>query len=320
MSKFLDKTGMTFDQLTVVKYVGRQRTKDGRSKGSLFECVCSCGNVVVRPTSNLRIYDIHGTNCGSCKVVANKQKEGKVFKSKNYGDFVVIEYKTSKEVVIKFLKTSYVTTVSFRELKEGRVKDPYYPSVYGVGYCGVGPYPLSYSKKGKKSNTPAYEAWLSRMKSCYGESKSSHLYVGATVCDEWHNFQNFAKWYYDQPFSDKFGYHLDKDLTIVGNQVYSPEACKLIPPCINTMGIFRISEKFGRTSSGKWRHRVYETRKPSRSYETKEECEKAYILDKNKGLKNKIKSEYLLGNITEEFYEHLTNLVEINYPLGSTSV
>jgi hypothetical protein len=235
MPKFFDKTGMVFDQLTVIKYLGKRTDKKGYSKGSLFECVCSCGNVVTRPSSNLRVHDSHGTNCGACKVSNHKKKEGEVFKSKNYGDFIVLEYKTAKEVVVKFLKTSYVTTAAIKDLESGAIKDPYYPAVYGVGYCGVGPYPLSYYKHGKQTNTPAYEAWLIRLKSCYGESKSSHLYVGASVCDDWHNFQNFAKWYYQQVKLYGKGGSVDKDLLHLGNKYYSPETARYVPSAINSL-------------------------------------------------------------------------------------
>lgn len=237
MGKELNLVGERFDKLVVIEKAEKKRDPHGRSIGNQWKCLCDCGNTVVRTVQTLKhgAKIGYGTNCGSCKIVANKQNEGKVFKSKNYGDFIVLEYKSAKEVVIKFLKTSYATTVNSKETVTGGVKDPYYPSVYGVGYCGVGPYPLSYNKNGKKANTPAYEAWLSRMKSCYGESKSSHLYVDASVCDEWHDFQNFAKWYYNQVGLYGKGGSVDKDLLHLGNKYYSPETARYVPSGINSL-------------------------------------------------------------------------------------
>jgi hypothetical protein len=164
-----------------------------------------------------------------------KVKIGDVFSSKNYGDYLVIKRTSKKDITIQFLNTGYVKTICSESVSKGSIKDPYCPSVYGVGYCGVGPYPLSYYNNGKKANTPAYEVWLGRMKSCYGESKSSHLYVGATICKEWHNFQNFAKWFYEQVKLYGKGGSVDKDLLHLGNKHYSPETARYVPNAVNSL-------------------------------------------------------------------------------------
>ncbi|WAW11482.1 DNA-binding domain protein [Aeromonas phage vB_AceP_PAc] len=58
-------------------------------------------------------------------------------------------------------------------------------------------------------------------------------YIGCTVDEWWFNFQNFAEWYVGHKNYGKDGYHLDKDLTVIGNKVYSPETCDLIPATLN---------------------------------------------------------------------------------------
>lgn len=166
---------------------------------------------------------------------ALKIKIGDMFSSKNYGDYVVVDRISRKNVTIKFLKTGYVKTICSWDTAKGSIKDPYYPAIHGVGFCGEGVYPSSFNRHGKKMNTPAYEVWLGRMKSCYGESKSSHLYVEATVCEEWHNFQNFAKWFYEQVRLYGKGGNVDKDLCFLGNNYYSPETARYIPKAVNSL-------------------------------------------------------------------------------------
>ena len=50
---------------------------------------------------------------------------GKVCKSKSSGDFKVLKYNGSKDVVIQFLKTGFETTVRLGYIRNGDVKDPY---------------------------------------------------------------------------------------------------------------------------------------------------------------------------------------------------
>lgn len=67
-------------------------------------------------------------------------------------------------------------------------------------------------------------------------SKQYPAYYGiCTVCDEWHNFQTFAKWYKEREYDCKGRLHLDKDIKNPGNTVYSPENCLLVPQRINEL-------------------------------------------------------------------------------------
>jgi len=51
-----------------------------------------------------------------------------------------------------------------------------------------------------------------------------------TVCDEWLNFQVFAKWYNEQSYKHD---DLDKDILSNGAKMYSPENCVLISRELN---------------------------------------------------------------------------------------
>ena len=69
--------------------------------------------------------------------VSYKDCVGKVCKSKSSGDFKILKYNDSGNVEIQFLKTGYEMVVTLDNIKSGGVKDPYVPSVYGVGVFGT---------------------------------------------------------------------------------------------------------------------------------------------------------------------------------------
>ena len=103
-------------------------------------------------------------------------------------------------------------------------------SVYNVGYLGVGKY-LNV-ENGK--NTYVYCVWNGMLRRCYSKEylKKFPSYIGCTVHEDWHNFQNFAKWF-DQNYIK--GCQLDKDILIKGNKVYSSGTCCFVPQEINSL-------------------------------------------------------------------------------------
>ena len=110
------------------------------------------------------------------------------------------------------------------------------PTVYGVGYLGIGEYR---ARKEIKGMTKEYVMWTNMLSRCYGQPYrdnpiNSTRYAECTVCEEWHNFQNFAKWCNEQPNFGKPRYSLDKDMTEFGNTVYCPEKCYIIAPKVNS--------------------------------------------------------------------------------------
>lgn len=73
---------------------------------------------------------------------------------------------------------------------------------------------------------------------CYSEKALIKFpnYRGCTVCEEWHNFQVFGKWFDENYY--KVGnerIHLDKDILHKGNKIYSPNTCIFAPERINIL-------------------------------------------------------------------------------------
>lgn len=159
---------------------------------------------------------------------------GQVFPTTKWGDVTIVEYVSSKQVKVMFSDGNTKVTAN-KELRLGTVKNDYQPFLYGVGYYGQGKYACK-TEGMKSGSTLEYETWRGLLRRCYDkETQDKHQsYIGCSVCEEWHNFQNFAEWYTEQEgYAERW--HLDKDLTVLGNKVYSPATCALIPPEVNVL-------------------------------------------------------------------------------------
>ena len=104
-------------------------------------------------------------------------------------------------------------------------------NIVGVGYIGIGPHTSSEGGR----NCKAYQCWSNMIKRCYAKSicRKNKSYEDCFVDESWHNYQNFADWYYKNHPNDGLQYHLDKDTKIKGNRTYSPDACQFISPKLN---------------------------------------------------------------------------------------
>ena len=157
---------------------------------------------------------------------------GKICKSKSSGDFKIVKYNDSKDVEIQFLKTGYETSVQLTNIRNGNVKDPYSPSVFGVGVLGT-----KYPSKVNGVITKEYDLWHSMLERCYSDSykKKYPTYEGCEVSDNFKSYEYFYEWCHSQIGFGNEGWHLDKDLLIKGNKVYSEDSCIFIPQEINTL-------------------------------------------------------------------------------------
>ena len=153
----------------------------------------------------------------------------------SYGETAtIIMYNTCKDMKVVF-NNGYIKTMQFKEFKNGTFKNPYSKTTHGIGFIGEG----RYKKVGvNKKHSRSYQVWGRMMARCYGEKRfiKAPTYKDCTVCEEWHNFQNFAKWYeesYYEIIGDRV--ELDKDILIKGNKLYSPSTCICVPGKINCM-------------------------------------------------------------------------------------
>lgn len=179
----------------------------------------------------------------------------KVFPTNEGGEVIVTGYENAKRVHVKHTTPPYAEmVVEASQLRQGRVKNPYKPTVFGVGYIGQGDF-KSHIAGGR---SPAYAAWYSMMVRAYSQPYSikNPSYADVSVHTDWHNFQVFAYWSHSQPYAQDTSFDLDKDLMDIGNKQYGPSACSFVPHAINSL--------FNRGPVGKYPQGV--TRKGPKSF------------------------------------------------------
>lgn len=142
----------------------------------------------------------------------------------------IIVCRGAEDCDVQFEDGVVVKNRRYGDIKRGKIKNLYYPTVYGIGYTGVGAHKSSFEGK----DTKMYYTWNSMLQRSYSEEYYIKLpsYKGCSVDKNWHSFQNFGHWYEK---NYKEGWHLDKDILVKGNKIYSPETCCIVPAEINTL-------------------------------------------------------------------------------------
>lgn len=169
-----------------------------------------------------------------------KNRTGEINLNNNGSIMKIVDYRNSDDIDVLFIEQGYIAkNKQYSHFKKGNVRSPYDKTAFGVGYLGIGKYHTTNMKKGsEKDNTKVYEIWYNVMRRCYSKRERDKFssYENVSVCEEWHNFQNFAKWYEDNCYEiDGERMHLDKDILFKGNKVYSPEYCIIVPIRINSL-------------------------------------------------------------------------------------
>mgnify|MGYP000462482404 CR=1 FL=1 len=106
------------------------------------------------------------------------------------------------------------------------VRDTLKRTYCGIGFLGNG----DYATEAEGKATKEYVVWARMIDRCYRKNRThkNKSYHDCTVCDEWHNFQVFAKWYNDNYPISGGRYQIDKDIKVSGNRVYGPEFCTFV--------------------------------------------------------------------------------------------
>ena len=146
----------------------------------------------------------------------------------------IIKYKNNKDITVCFEDGYIAEHVTYKNFQNGTIFNPYCKNIYNIGYFGVG----KYKSRINNIETKEYSYWYDMLKRCYDEKYQNKniSYKGCSVCEEWHNFQNFAKWFNENYYEvDNERMELDKDILFKGNKVYSPNTCIFVPHRINSL-------------------------------------------------------------------------------------
>lgn len=173
-------------------------------------------------------------------------RQGEVWINNDKETLHIIEYNGVNDCTIKFQDGTIVKNIKYHNIISRGIKNNNRKSVFGIGYIGYGVYKASIKSK----HTKCYSIWRGMLQRCYYQYKEFNTsYENVEVCDYWHNFQNFAKWFYENYVE---GWELDKDLLSIDKKIYSPSSCCFIPKEINclikkqkeTTGTVKIKNKY----------------------------------------------------------------------------
>ena len=166
----------------------------------------------------------------------------------------IVGYKNYDDIIIQFEdEYKYRVHTQYGNFKNGKCKNPYFPSVYEHGYLGVdkeGNVPkVSEFKDGKNVHTWEYDRWQKMLQRCFDSKYKEKYptYKDVTCCNRWLCLANFLedfeilKQEYNWSKDEKLT--LDKDILHKGNKLYSLENCILVPQWINKLFIKRDNDR-----------------------------------------------------------------------------
>jgi hypothetical protein len=129
-----------------------------------------------------------------------------------------------------------VGKMSQERINEGWINDRTYPT------CNLDENGVPRKSLG---HTPVYMAWKNMKERCTSKKlkEKSPTYIGVDASVEFKNFTFFHDWWFEQKGNNFPNLHLDKDLLIKGNKIYSPKTCLLIPSFVNNFLVNRGADR-----------------------------------------------------------------------------
>ena len=210
----------------------------------------------------------------------------------NGEEMIIVRYGGRHDIDVKFQDGTIIEHKQYENFKNGKIKNPMTPIIYGVGFIGVGDYKTC-DENGKI--TRCHTTWKHMYQRCYDPKcqEKCQTYKGCTVCEEWNDYQEFGKWFdenYYEVGNERMA--LDKDILHKGNKVYSPNTCIFVPHSINVLftkrdkargkypiGVYKMGNKFN-AQLNKDNERIY-----LGTYDTPEEAFQAYKIAKEDYIK-----------------------------------
>lgn len=230
-------------------------------------------------------------------------EKGDIFYNK-YGKYIVDDLLPNSKCIIFWEDFNQKNIVFRYNAKKGKVK----PTLNGNEVKFKSGF---FPSKSNGKHTVYYNVWMGIRKRCLNKDRRHPSYSDCIICDEWKDFQIFAKWY-DENYKE--GFNIDKDILIKGNKVYSPETCCVVPKEINLAvmndknrrGKYPIGMYFDKSNNA-FQARISKYGIPTYlgSYNSTDEAFKVYKKAKEdylKELANKYKE-----NISEAVYNALIN-------------
>lgn len=160
-----------------------------------------------------------------------KDRTGEISYNTQGSKMIITSYRGKDDIDILFPEYNYeIKSSYYKTFKSGKIKCPYDKTVHNIGFIGEGEFTQTTHKS-------IYDKWYNMISRCYDPNFhiSYPTYKDCLVCDEWHNFQNFANWYEENYYEIDTKIELDKDILFKGNKIYSSRTCILVPKEINIL-------------------------------------------------------------------------------------
>ena len=109
---------------------------------------------------------------------------------------IIIDYINAHKVQVMFLdEHKWTTWTQMGHLKRGKVKNPFHPSVNGVGYLGTNENKEVPKTRENGKLIREYQVWSNMLKRCYSEivHETHPTYKNCTVCDRWKCYSYFLE-------------------------------------------------------------------------------------------------------------------------------
>lgn len=318
MTKLKDRTGETNInhqglKMTIIEYRTESdltiQFEDGTTKNSRYQCFKN--GTIKHPA-----YKIENVRNQRYK----KERFGQVTINYQGCKMKIIEYEDANHMIVEFLDDYHgKVECGWNRFSKGKIKNPNYPSVKGIGITSN---LIPIMQNGEKIKE--YTVWTGMISRCYCDNSNnrSKSYFDCSMAEEWLFFPNFYNWIISQPNYEKWknnsGWHLDKDIIKKGNKIYSKETCCLVPHYINT--IFKSTEQrrgeypIGVSYNIREKKIFAQCFDPIRNinaflgyFNTPESAFEAYKQFKEKLIKEIAEIEYQKENISEACYQGMIN-------------
>lgn len=182
--------------------------------------------------------------------------DGTIYHTQNNGDFIFLNEEPPKSYInsnghnqiermarVKFVLTGTEAIVQIRHALAGSIRDPYYPTIYGVASIG------NVNVSGEYKNI--YLKWKNMISHRYNpEDKQYEYYKDFIIDPRWLCFENFLSTIHTiQGYQDVLNnpnglFSLDINRSIPNNKTFSPETCVWVPTMLNR--IVRNKERYKR--------------------------------------------------------------------------
>lgn len=210
--KYLDKSG---EEITVI------------AKESQDNITVQWIDGEVRSVNAYRIENRLVIRTNDNKLINPTVKVGQIYINRQGSEIKVLEYENSTRILVEIGKTKYQQYVHAGNLISLNVHDNYAPSVAGRGIFGDAVVDVK---------SQVYTSWAGMFKRCYtfyeDKPRARINYEGCEVHEDFTYLPDYIDWYNNQIVQPKW--HLDKDLLVPGNKIYSPNTCVFLPRALNT--------------------------------------------------------------------------------------